>query len=519
MQRRPLLFVICLASVASLILAYNALASSNNFQVYSSESLTETFVSHFIGLLASSSNESNFSTPVRDWNPSFGMNFNKLDKIGILDLLFPSKPWEQPFGDEALSNHSSGLVQENVENKPYRLCTDPFIGEQKAAILCTFQICNQIDGIDGVDSEVRVDNLKNVDLTRIVPNCTYSKLLSRVPNKYFEKEQEENLRSPGSLVMYPDSKFTENSGCEAWFFQDSGNRNRFEVYTQKYMDLKIPTTGISSRIYYSPPKINFLSLNKQTQRYLVVYACSTLNRYRAVVTKFNLQRLRAVFGNDAFIIVVDTVIGSWLHEEVSNLADVIIYADFVSSETFYDSAAIQEGMMEAYRLFGLQLLGFGALLVVNDSVIGPLTSTFPKVLDQYPRDQKIFIALGVWPGSNIGGFGFSVNREAFLTSTFSEYWRYMRFFCGKWGSMALYEGGLFPSIVQHGGMSCYTFTNDIMSVSISADLWKGHGLPYYKHKNKASPEDVLNFIQSYNSTYHSDFSANENLKPLERCAL
>ena len=61
--------------------------------------------------------------------------------------------------------------------------------------------------------------------------------------------------------------------------------------------------------------------------------------------------------------------------------------------------------------------------------------------------------------------------------------RYMRFPCGKWGSMGLYEGRLHEYFMDIGA-ECVTFGNDIMQMN-QMDNWQNIQLPYYKHKNKA----------------------------------
>ena len=50
--------------------------------------------------------------------------------------------------------------------------------------------------------------------------------------------------------------------------------------------------------------------------------------------------------------------------------------------------AIQEGMLEAFRIFGWDLLGIDLVAVINDSILGPLD---PKIYEQW-----MVSILGVW---------------------------------------------------------------------------------------------------------------------------
>jgi len=236
------------------------------------------------------------------------------------------------------------------------------------------------------------------------------------------------------------------------------------------------------------------------------------------VTRFNLRRLRAALGARTFVIVVETVRfddprSEW---DLAALADVVLGAAFVSADTFYDSAALQEGMHEAYRLFGTGLLGIYGLLMLNDSLIGPVTTSLAEALPSLPAGEAAFVAIAVWSNVVISGSGFLLNRPAFLSSAFADYWRYSRFPCGKWGSMALYEGLLHGIFIVSAGMTCYTFTNDIMLLNVPPAEWDARAVPFYKHKNGSPPDAVLRYI--------ADADADPGRppvpgRPLERCAI
>jgi hypothetical protein len=55
----------------------------------------------------------------------------------------------------------------------------------------------------------------------------------------------------------------------------------------------------------------------------------------------------------------------------------------------------------------------------------------------------------------------------------------MRFPCGKWGSMGLFEGAFHTYFAAHGAQ-CRTQTNEIDSL-YEPHRWREHRLSYYKH--------------------------------------
>lgn len=206
------------------------------------------------------------------------------------------------------------------------------------------------------------------------------------------------------------------------------------------------------------------------------------------------MRLRASLGPKTFIIMVEASKNT--HDLFRDLADVILHADFVSPDSFYDSVAMQEGMLEAFRLFGVNLFGFYGLLIMNDSIIGPISGGLFDVLPRFPSSQPILVAVVIWPKVIISGCGILVNRAAFTAPAFTDYWRYVRFPCGKWGSMLLWEGPLHYSLLAGAKASCFTFTNDVPAVCSSPTAWKELGLPFYKHKKSNDKDKVLQFIES-----------------------
>ena len=131
---------------------------------------------------------------------------------------------------------------------------------------------------------------------------------------------------------------------------------------QEYVHRAIPAAGVSLGVTYQ--------CNVSRARFLVVYACATLHsEYYHAITTFNLRRLKWTLGeNSTFIVLVEATPNS---TESYPDADVIVHADFISPNSFYDAAAFQEGILEAFRLFGRNLVGFAALIILNDSIVGP----------------------------------------------------------------------------------------------------------------------------------------------------
>ena len=340
--------------------------------------------------------------------------------------------------------------------------------------------------------------------------CPYAERTPRQKNLMAHLEQRANQENPltGGLLMYPPHDFTETLRCSDWFY--TFTPASVVTLAARYASLRVPTTGIASSIHYSPIMLRQRAGGNQ-RRYLVIYACSTLNPYRLEVTTFNLQRMREALGQDTFIIMVDTVPTQYEHP----LADVVIHADFISPDTFYDSSAMQEGLLEAYRLFGLDLLGFYGLLVINDSLIGPLTTAIGAALPSLQQDEPAVVSLGVWIDHVMTGAGFLLNRPAFLTPSFSDYWRYTRFPCGKFGSMLLYEAYL-HHLFSAAGTQCYTLTNDIMALDTHPSEWGSRALPFYKHKNSKDQEAVQRYMASPPA---SPTPASPTPASLERCRL
>ena len=373
----------------------------------------------------------------------------------------------------------------------YKLCSTAALEETNIIPSCTFRVC------EPSGTEILLDKLFIMNDTS-GSKCAYRRVIERQPNVFRGLEQAASNQRLGSVVMYPDSRFIDNGGCERWFFDSSG---RGAEYVHSYMQQRIPTSGISAAVFYSPRgttgDIEDIMESKPARRYLVIYAAATLDEYRLEVSNFTLRRLRAALGANTFIIYVEAVPRSDLRVSTAalmELADVSLFADFVSSNTYYDSAAMQEGMLEAFRLFGVSLLGFYGLIITNDSTMGPIMA-LGDVLPAFSDDQPVLIGWAVWARVVVCGCGVLVNRAAFTVPAFSDYWRFSRFPCGKWGAMMMWEGQVRQSLSVEVGSSCYTFTNNIDAISAHPTQWDALQLPFFKHKGKE--DDVLHYIRSH----------------------
>jgi hypothetical protein len=367
----------------------------------------------------------------------------------------------------------------------YIRCNSSVLEETIATATCTLRVCTE----NG--SEVLLDMLFALNSAN---SCSYDQQFTRKQDVFHSVDASQ--MQIGSVSMYPDRNFTDTKGCRDWFFSNSATA--LQIFHQ-YINQRIPTSGISTAVMYSSKIIsNHQPESKTIQRYLVIYAAATVDEYSLQVTNFTLRRLRADLGNNTFIIVVDAVPSSQVRVDVlSQLADVILFADFVSPEAYYDSVAMQEGMLEAFRLFGLELLGFYGLLIMNDSIIGPISDSLATIIPTLPANIPTIVAIAVWPGVVISGSGILVNRAAFSTQAFTDFWRYVRIPCGKWGSMLLWEGIMHTRMLTESQMHCYTLTNDIMALNLGPADWEKRGLNFYKHRNNGDSNAVLRYISEH----------------------
>ena len=283
------------------------------------------------------------------------------------------------------------------------------------------------------------------------------------------------------VALYPPRDMGAPPTCEPWFFAHGRDG---PVIVQRYVHhrRRSPARGMARGVTYRVPSDN----NNFTT--LIVYAAATRDEYQARATRFTLARLRAAYDDAdqhrqrAFIIVVEVANHT---AETHAAADVVVHANF--TDAFYDSAAMQEGMLEAYRLFGFALAGFERLLLLNDSILFVGTMPEPPLVD-----APVVVAIaGVWSRIIISGAGVLLNRHAFTAAAFVEYWRFMRFPCGKWGSMLLWEGEIARVFVRGTGGRCLTVTNTIADVSRLPPAAEAQ-LPFVKHKH--SPRAAVELL-------------------------
>jgi hypothetical protein len=313
-------------------------------------------------------------------------------------------------------------------------------------------------------------------------NCSLNEHHVRDP---FVETGTDNMGS--AVAMFPPINYTEPVSCKDWFFNTPEQHSGGGIaYIHGYIAQRRATSGIAKSVVYCN-----VNRRQNARRYLVIYAAATSDEHRRAVSNFTLRRLREALGLDTFIVAVET----GANAEPLDLADVVLHSEFVSPDTFYDSAAMQEGMLEAYRLFGDALAGFYGLLIINDSLIGPVADGLADVLPGFPDAQPVVVAAAVWSRILISGAGILANRAAFSSQAFVDFWRFVRFPCGKWGSMMLWEGALRLSLVADTKSLCVTFTNDIMALNAHPDQWGA--LPFYKHKNSNDPAAVRRFVEAF----------------------
>jgi hypothetical protein len=373
------------------------------------------------------------------------------------------------------------------EKQPFYFCNFSSLEEVRVRPPCTFRVCTESG------HEVLLNQLFT-DSDAVKERCVYGKHILRNPNIFSSVEQASSHLKIGETIMFPGSNFTETARCEEWFFTHS-QASRGMEFIRQYLSQRIPTSGISYSVMYAHSmRMTSLNNSKTELRYLVIYAAATVDEYRVQVSNYTLRRLRAVLGPKTFIILVEA--SKFKIKLFETLADVILHADFVSPDSFYDSVAMQEGMLEAFRLFGINLFGFDGLLIMNDSIIGPISGGIINILPMFPSTQPLLVAAAVWSKVIISGSGLLLNRAAFTTAAFSDFWQYVRIPCGKWGSMLLWEGQLHISLLAGTESKCYTFTNDIKALSSSPSVWDERGLPFYKHKNGNDRAEVVRFIKS-----------------------
>jgi len=89
---------------------------------------------------------------------------------------------------------------------------------------------------------------------------------------------------------------------------------------------------------------------------------------------------------------------------------------------YYDSAGYQEGMLEAFRLFGTELVGIDLVFIVNDSLLGPLDTRIAEKV-QSVQDSKMMISTGVWKNTVASGAAVAFTRQILDTPAFTNFWR------------------------------------------------------------------------------------------------
>jgi hypothetical protein len=185
------------------------------------------------------------------------------------------------------------------------------------------------------------------------------------------------------------------------------------------------------------------------------------------------QRLNLLLKNlqDPLIILVTCTMTSAMDRVIS------VYAP-CAAKVGYDTGLWQQGLHVAFT-YGM-VEKARQILIINDSVLGPL---YPLFSSQHVRSG--IVAAAVWEHHVISAAAVMYGTNIIHSDKFKQYWMMTRFFCGKWGSMKLYEGGF----LQQYKSDCVTWTRDIGEFSTPINGL--YCLPFYKHKN------THNSIKSY----------------------
>jgi hypothetical protein len=91
------------------------------------------------------------------------------------------------------------------------------------------------------------------------------------------------------------------------------------------------------------------------------------------------------------------------------------------SRRYYDDLLLQEGILEAYKIFGKDLIGVEMLVVVNDSLMGPMDL---QIYEKWRAVQnQAIISMTVWRNTITTGAGMVFTRGALEHKSFSAFWR------------------------------------------------------------------------------------------------
>ena len=81
-------------------------------------------------------------------------------------------------------------------------------------------------------------------------------------------------------------------------------------------------------------------------------------------------------------------------------------------------------MLEAFRLFGWDLVGIEILAIINDSLLGPLDlDLYAKWKEALDGAANSMISMAVWSQTIMTGAGLVFNRAAIENKFFLPWWR------------------------------------------------------------------------------------------------
>jgi len=214
----------------------------------------------------------------------------------------------------------------------YRPCNNSFEAEHQEATYCTLTACDD----DG--HRVRIQKGQSGKAGTGLPysegfsaRCKPNIIIKRdvPPLSQEERTKNDENRDRFSFMWYPGRPEQPSTlpDCQAWFFDRQPNHMQNTV--SKYLTWKIPTTGISTGVYYNQHiKVTSTTRNPKI---LYLYTAHTGDQYYRDTSLFNLRAVRQAFGDDVFIIFTE------IYQEVnieafSDHVDVFLHANFSSPD-------------------------------------------------------------------------------------------------------------------------------------------------------------------------------------------
>lgn len=213
-------------------------------------------------------------------------------------------------------------------------------------------------------------------------------------------------------------------------------------------------------------------LDRAANSTLVVYATCARDAYDRAAQRRIARLLKANMPSPQLLVAVSC---TGVSDENLIEADVLLVSECAAAHG-YDAGLWQQGVFYARRVLGAVWRALSCMVLVNDSVLGPL----------YPFKCGPHLTAGaVWKNTFVSSAVTAYGREMLASAGFTDFWQ-RPFGCGKWGSMKLLEN-VIGARNAIGRFSCLTYSNDIMAWANASA--RPLTLPFYKHKSY--PETTL----------------------------